>query len=430
VFAKRLVELGRAYPCFCSEKDLESIRERQEKLKQKTGYYGNYALCKNLKKEDVVNRVQNGDKWVLRADFGSYKENDRITWNDLVKGDMSLPAEINDPVILKSNGIPPYNLAHIVDDTLMRISHVLRGEEWLVSTAQHIQLFELCDIKNRPQYAHMPVICIEENGKKRKLSKRKDKEAIVQNFIDQGYPVLTLIEYLLTLYNTDFELWRIKNPTLHYTQFEFKTKKIGSNNPLFDWDKLNDISKNIISKMTCEEINKEVEKYFQNRLKVELATENVEKSGRGQRLCPNASATPSEGLTLGVKSCNVLDNFEKIKVMLSLDRETPKPRKDIVKYSDIPELYNYILEGVNFKRPKLTSEQQNVLKDYVNIYNNTDDRQQWFARIKERCEILEISPKDYTGAIRLAIAGRENTPCLYTIMQLLGVEETKRRLKA
>ncbi|KAI4453316.1 glutamate--trna ligase [Holotrichia oblita] len=407
VFGKRLVELGRAYPCFCTEDDLDNIRKQQETKKQKTGYYGEYAVCKNLTFDQIKQKIESGKSWVLRADFGTAGDT-RITWKDLVKGDMSAPTETNDPVIIKSNGIPPYNLAHIVDDTLMHISHVIRGEEWLVSTAQHIQLFNLFDLTH-PNYLHMPVICIEEDGNKRKLSKRKDREAVVENFLNDGYPVEALIEYLLTLYNTDFEIWRIQNPNSPYQEFKFTTEKIGSNSPLFDWKKLNDISKNIIAKKTCVQINEEVKNFFAKRTDEESKAINK--------------------------------NLDKVFAALAIDRETEKPRKDIVKYSDIYSLYSYLFDG-NFNVGELNRD---IIKAYADIYNPKDTKDEWFARIKQMCPGLgycdnikeyKQNPSAYKGhvgdvtqAIRLAVCGRENTPDLYAILKILGKETVLKRLK-
>ena len=396
IFAKKMVEDGIAYPCFCTSEQLDKIREAQEKTKQKTGYYGGYARCKDLTADQIKKNIAENRAFVIRANFSKWNENandevHRIHWVDLVKGNMSLPAEINDPVIIKSNGIPPYNLAHVVDDTLMRVTHVLRGEEWLVSVAQHLQLFDLCGIKNVPHYVHMPVICVQEGERKRKLSKRKDKEAIVENFLTAGYPVVALIEYLLTLYNTDFEMWRIANPNLPYTEFKFTTQKIGSNNPLFDLNKLDDISKKIIAKMTCAQINSEVKRFF--------ATQKITNS-----------------------------DLEKIYKVLAIDRETEKPRKDIVKYSDIPHLYSYILSGWDGATGASETE-KHIAHNYAKIYNHSDNKEQWFARIKEQSAKDGVAVKDYAGAIRLAITGRTNTPDLYTIMQIIGEAEVIKRLK-
>jgi glutamyl-tRNA synthetase len=425
-FAKRLVETGRAYPCFCTEDELDALRKKQESKKEKTGYYGEYARCKELSLADIKIKLEAGTPWALRfnTEYAGAPQEERITWHDLIKGEMSLPRERNNPVIIKSNGIPPYNFAHVVDDTLMRTSHVVRGEEWLVSTAEHIQLFRALDLQN-PHYAHPPVICVMEDGAKRKLSKRKDREAVAQNFLDAGYPATAVTEYLMTLYNTDFEMWRIANPAASNTEFTFKFEKIGSNSPLFDWNKLNDISKNVISRMSSDEINKEVTEYFK---------------------CAAKDESDNKALPDTYKV--ITENLNNLYAVLAIDRGTEKPRKDIIKYSDIPELYRYI-----FTDPDISAAgfgaltefwNREVLSAYADGYNPADIKDVWFEKIKSLCRSLGYadSMKEYkqnpgaykghigtvTQIIRFALTGRENTPDLYEICKILGREVVVRRL--
>jgi glutamyl-tRNA synthetase len=404
------VELGRAYPCFCNEEDIAKTRAKQEQKKQKTGYYGEYAACKDLTLTDVRENLSSGKKWALRLDT-SADEGRRISWKDCIKGDMTLPVEVNHPVVVKSNGIPPYNFAHVVDDTLMRTSHVIRGEEWLVSTAEHIQIFEALGLQH-PNYAHPPVICIDDNGNKRKLSKRKDKEAVAENFLRVGYPVEAVTEYLMTLYNTDFEMWRIKNPKAKNTEFAFTFERIGSNSPLFDWNKVNDISKNVIAKMSCMEVNREAKAFFEKTLRDGAAEEK-------------AAAE------------KVLGNFEKVCAVLAIDRETDKPRKDIVKYSDIVSLYDYI-----FSAPAVASN--DIAAAYAKVYKDTDTKEEWFDRVKalasglgyatsvkeykQAAETFRGHVGDVAQAIRQSVTGRDNTPDLYAILKILGKEEVTKRL--
>ena len=295
-----------------------------------------------------------------------------ITWTDLIKGEMKLPGLERDPVILKSNGYPPYNLAANVDDYLMGITHVLRGEEWLPSTAEHIQLRHALGF-GVPNYAHMPVLCVLEDGKKRKLSKRKDKQALAGYFIEQGYPKQAVIEYLLTVYNTDYELWRTDNPDKDWRDFPFRFEKIGSNSPLFDWDKLNDISKNIIAKMSCEQINAEVKKYF------------------GDKLTP--------------------EQYEKVFTLLAVERGTDRPRKDIAKFSEILTEFDFI-----FKPVKMTP----LLKKYAELVKSAKDKDQWFTACKDRAvEFGFKNVREFTQAVRLELTGREKSTDLYTISKLL-----------
>jgi glutamyl-tRNA synthetase len=415
VFARRLVQLGSAYPCFCSGEQLESLRKTQENKKQKTGYYGEYSVCKHLSIEQIKQNLVSNKPWVLRFDTDDV-DGTRIVWKDLIKGDMSLPAEVNNPVIIKANGIPPYNFAHVVDDTLMRVSHVTRSDEWLVSTAEHIQLFNALGLPH-PHYAHLPALCVEENGSKRKISKRKDKMALVGNFVDDGYPREAIIEYLLTLSNTNFELWRIKNPDLPFTAFNATLEKIGSNSPLFDWNKLNDISKNIIAKKTIKQIDSEVSEYFRHAKFLKT---------------PHAEI--------------VYENIGKVHAVLAIDRETPKPRKDIIKYGDIYELYSYL-----FNTPQNPEQQTHdvttvlaVLSAFLKTYNQTDTKEEWFAKIKQLCMPLGFaentkdykqSPESYRGhvgditqIIRIAITGKTNTPDLYEILKIIGKDEVLRRI--
>ena len=319
-----------------------------------------------------------------------------VVWNDLVKGEMKLPPLERDPVILKSTGIPPYNLAHVIDDLAMGTTHVLRGEEWLASTAEHVQIFEaIHGTRQMPwQYAHLPVICVidPETNNKRKLSKRKDKQALVDYFLDAGYPVDALIEYLLTIFNTDYELWRIANPTKPWRDFEFRFEKIGSNSPLFDWDKLNRISADMIAKLSCKEINAEVKKYF-NALR--------DKVGESTFNMANAHLI-EKGLTE--------KQYETVCTLLSVDRETERPRKDIAKYGDILTEFDYAFRPVKMSK---------LLETYVGLFTKKENRDEWFARVKEHCVAHGIKPRDYTQEIRKALTGREHSTDLYTITKVL-----------
>jgi glutamyl-tRNA synthetase len=378
-FAKFLVERGRAYPCFCTEEDLTKMREAQERRKQPTGYYGEYARCKNLPLEEIQKRIRAGEDWALRVILPAAA--DRVNFRDLIKGDMSLPAVINNPVILKSNGMPPYNLACAADDTLMNITHVLRGEEWLPSAAEHIQLYAALEIQP-PNFAHLPVICVLDNGNKRKLSKRKDRQALAQSFLDDGYPADALVEYLLTIFNTDYELWRGANPKKHWRDFHFRFEKIGSNSPLFDWDKLNDISKNIIADMSRRRVNRAVKHYFARRAAREPEFKHP---------------TP--------------DQMKKIFTLLAVDRGTDRPRKDIAKFSDILTEFDYLFWPV-----KMTP----MLEKYKQLLPRVRNRDAWFALVKEKApEFGFKNVREFTQAIRVALTGREHSTDLYTISKLL-----------
>ena len=302
-----------------------------------------------------------------------------IKWKDLVKGDMVLPPLQRDPVILKSNRIPPYNLAHVIDDEWMGTTHVVRGEEWLPSTAEHIQIYEaLHGTRETPwQYCHLPVISIIEDGNKRKLSKRKDKEAHVDHFLSEGYPTQALIEYLLTVYNTDYEVWRTSNPEKDWREFNFRFEKIGSSSPLFDWDKLNSISKNIIAKMSCEQINKEVKDYFDKYHVGEVSEKNLK------------------------------DIF----TLLAVDRGTERPRKDISKYGEILTEFDYVFRPVQ-KTP--------LIEKYITLLKSVNNVDDWFILMKAKAaEFGYKNVREFTQALRVALTGRERSTDLYTISKVL-----------
>jgi glutamyl-tRNA synthetase len=413
-FAKYMVENGAAYPCFCTAEELTSVREKQQKNNEKTGYYGKYAKCRGLPFDEVKKKIAAGEKWVLRADFskwdsGEGQETARIAWTDCVKGEMVLPAEINDPIILKSNGVPPYNFAHIVDDLLMGTTTVVRGEEYIVSTPQHIQLAAAIG-GHRYQYAHLPTISINDNGSKRKLSKRKDKMALALNLLAEGYPAAAITEYLLTLYNTDFEAWRTANPSADIGKFDFKIEKVGTNNPLFDTVKLSDISKNILAGKSCGEITAQFNEFYSLYKPFKLSA--AEKA--------------------------------RVEKMLCVERGGERARKDLIKFGDIPQLYDYMFDKFAVGRV-WTGKEKKVLAEYVKNYSADDGKEQWFAKVKQsaadnnfaldRAEYRQTPEKfsgtlaDFTEIIRVALTGRGSTPDLWSICKILGEKMIKNRLQ-
>jgi glutamyl-tRNA synthetase len=330
-------------------------------------------------KELVKKGLAYEDEGAIRIKFAGTDTDERITWKDLIKGDMSIPKTDRDAVILKSDGTPPYNLAHIIDDTLMGTTHVVRGEEWIPSTAEHIQIFNtlksigLID-REIWSYSHMPVLCIiGEDGNKRKLSKRKDKEALVDNFLADGYPIDALIEYILTIYNTDFELWRTANPKTPWREFNFRFEKIGSNSPLFDRAKLDSISYAMIANMTCKEINAAVKKFFGDKL--------TEKQ------------------------------YDAVCELLAVDRGTERPRKDIAKFADILTEFDYV-----FKPLKVTPQ----LKEYKEKFvDGVKTKEEWYEKVKAYCVESGKKMRDYTQEIRVALTGKERTTDLFTISKVL-----------
>ena len=419
-FAKHLVSIGRAFPCFCekSESKQDVLDRRNEQL-ENSDDIESHDVCRNLSLEQIEQNLKDGKPFALRLLSVGNSEN-TFEFEDLIKGKRTIRQNTKDIVLVKSNGIPPYGFAHLVDDTLMHTTIVVRGEEWFASLSAHLELFEAFGLK-APKYAHTPVICkLDENGNKRKLSKRKDPEADARYFVEQGYPKVALNEYLINLLNSDFELWRNQNPTLSYNDFDFDIKKIGSNNPMFDFDKLNDVSKNHISRLTAQQVY--------NGLS---AWANMYDNQFYNYLEANKDYAIS---------------------VLNIDRETPKPRKDIAKYSEVKNYYNYMFDCFN---PTSISDYEvdgldtNKIKEvcvaYTNVYNQSDDKQTWFNRIKEMADAIgycsdnklyKQNPSAYKGNvsdvcsfIRIAITGKKNSPDLYSICVCLGKDEVVNRLQ-
>ena len=414
-FAKKLVSEGLAYPCFCSEDALTAQREKQEAENITKGYYGEWAVCRNLSFEEIEENIKAGKPYVLRLRSNGSLDK-RITFDDMIKGKIEMPENNLDVVLLKTDGIPTYHFAHAVDDHLMRTTHVVRGDEWISSVPLHIQLFKACGFKV-PKYAHIAPIMKEENGGKRKLSKRKDPEAAVSYYNNEGYPMESVTEYLLTIANSNFEEWRKANSDAPISAFPFNLKKMSASGALFDLNKLTDISKNIISVMTADTV-----------LEKALAW---------------AKDFDEELYTL-------LDSDREFaKNIFSIDRGTAKPRKDIAKFSEIRNYVEYFYDDL-FKfdadlGDRLTPDSAaEIIEAYLKVFDGSDDKDTWFAKVKELCEPLGYTPNvkeykknpesfkghvgDVSTAIRLAITSRSNTPDLHAIIQLLGEDKVKERL--
>lgn len=416
-FAKELVRKGLAYPCFCTEADLTALRERQEAQSVNKGYYGKWAACRNLTFEAQSQAVKAGRPYTLRLRSPG-DESHRITFDDLVKGKIEMPENTQDIVLLKTDGIPTYHFAHAVDDHLMRTTHVVRGDEWIASVPVHLQLFKCCGFKP-VKYAHIAPIMKEENGGKRKLSKRKDPEAAVSYYIEQGYPKESVIEYLLTLANSNFEDWRRANKDAPQSDFPFNLKKMSASGALFDLQKLNDVSKNVISLMTADEVYQAATAWAQQYDEVLY------------RLL-----TANEAFAKGI---------------FRIDRGTAKPRKDIAKWSEVRDFVTYFYDALytpDYTLPdNLTpAAAAEILRAYLNVYDHTDGKDAWFARIKELCAPLGYTPNvkeykkdpqafrghvgDVSTVIRISVSSRRNTPDLHAIMQLLGEEKVISRMRA
>jgi len=415
-YAKQLVGKGLAYPCFCSDEVLDEIRGEQEAKNINKGYYGQWARCRNLTTQEQAAAVKEGKPFVLRL-RSSGDENRRISVEDLIKGKIEMPENNMDIVLLKSDGMPTYHFAHAVDDHLMRTTHVIRGDEWIASLPLHIELFKVCGFKV-PKFAHVSPLMKEDEGGKRKLSKRKDPEAAVSYFIERGFPEDSVLEYLLTLINSNFEEWRRANPGVPRSAFPFSFKKMSPSGALFDMPKFIDVSKNIIAAMTAEEV-------YEKALAWAAAYDRQ-----------------MHGLLAG--------NPEYAKKILRIDRGGEKPRKDIAQWSDVKKYVEYFYDELyvpDYALPDniAPADAAQVLRAYRTVFDAADDKDTWFARIKALCVSLGYTPNvkeykltperfkghvgDVSTVIRLAVTSRRNTPDLHAIMQLLGGERVFQRLE-
>lgn len=416
-YVKSLVEQGLAYPCFCSEEQREAARAAQEANKDRTGYYGKYAVCRLIDTADAIKRIQAGESYVVRLRSPG-DESRRIKFTDMIKGTIEMPENDEDLVLLKSDGIPTYHFAHAVDDHLMRTTHVIRGDEWISSVPKHLQLFQLLGFK-APKYAHVSPIMKEDNGGKRKLSKRKDPEAAMHYYAEQGYPKESVLEYLMTVANSDFEDWRRCNADADRSKFPFNLKKMSVSGALFDMQKLNDVSKNVISRMTAKEVLDNV-----------LAWAKVYDTAFAARL--ENDLTFAEGI-------------------FDIDRGGAKPRKDLAKWSDASAYAAYFFDETFSPVDALpdtisTADAAAILNAYKAVYDPAADKQAWFDTVKSICENLGFSPDvkaykqnpdafkghvgDVSTVLRIAVTGRRNTPDLCAIMQLLGKERVFARFDA
>lgn len=416
-FIKRLIEIGRAYPCFCKKEELDSMRKRQEERKKRTGYYGVYAKCKKLSVEEQIERIKNGEPYVIRFRSKGNFDN-KIPFVDLGKGKLSLSENDIDDVIMKSdNMLPTYHFAHVVDDHLMRTTHVVRGEEWLPSVTKHIEMFEAFGFK-APTYIHTPLLIKKDGNNVRKISKRKDPEASMSYYDQEGYPKLAVIESLMTIINSNYEEWHTANPDKKYTDFIYNPDKMSSSGALYDLMKLDDISKNMISKMPKEEVYKESYEW---------------------------ASKYSQSLK------DIIDkDVEYYKGILNIEREQKNPRKDIAKYSDIESLIWYMYDELFnpdvYEWGKVTdpSEISKILKTYMDKYY-TEDKDEWFNQVKLLADELgyasnmkeyKKNPDDFKGnvadiatVIRVALTSKSQTPDLYEILKLFGRDRVIKRFE-
>ena len=420
-FIKHLIEIGRAYPCFCKKETLEELRVMQEHKKQRTGYYGKYAKCRNLSVDEMCEKIKSGEEYVIRFKSMGDFEN-KFKFHDEVKGDLELSCNDEDFVIMKSdNLLPTYHFAHLVDDYLMHTTHIVRGEEWLSSVPKHVELFETFGFP-LPKYIHTPLIIKKEENSIRKISKRKDPEATMTYYSENGYPKEAVIESLMTIINSNYEEWHTANPDKTYLDFTYNPEKMSSSGALYDLEKLNSLSKDIISKKTAKEVCDE---------SYEWACDYSE--------------------TLKSMIDKDRDYYTSI---LNIEREQEKPRKDIVNYSMIESLIWYMYDDLfvnkdrEYEWKNITDKEEikNILNLYFDkYYDSNDDKDTWFNKVKEMCDELgyasnikdyKQAPEKYKGnvadistVIRVAITSKSNTPDLYEIMRLLGLDRIKERIK-
>ncbi|MDY6011725.1 glutamate--tRNA ligase [Clostridium sp.] len=417
-FAKKLVEDGLAYPCFCTPEELNEIREKQMAEKITPGYYGEYAVYRNFPVEEAIKKIENGEEYIVRLKSPGKEEN-RVEFHDLIKGDVSFPENVQDIVIIKSDGLPTYHFAHAIDDALMHTTDVIRGEEWLSSLPIHLQLFDVLGF-DRPNYAHVPTIMKSENGSKRKLSKRKDPESAVSYYREEGYPAISVIEYLLNIINSTFEDWRTENPDADYHEFPVSLDKMSKSGALFDIVKLHDVSKNVICKMKAPVVYD----YY----------------------VAWAKDFDKEMFDLVTK------NEAMMKEVFNIDKEGPKPRKDFGKWNEVREKIFYFFDELfnletseNVELPKTLNleDAKSIIESYAKVYNFNTDQETWFEELKALAielgyatnrkeyksnpENFKGMVSDVAGAVRAALTHRTNTPDLYTIMQIMGEEKVRDR---
>ena len=417
VFAKDLVARGLAYPCFLTKEELENIRTEQEAQKVLPGCYGKWSKYRDCDIDTVKALIDAGKPYVLRLRSPG-KEGGRITFTDVIKGKLEMDENYVDQVLLKSDGIPTYHFAHAVDDHLMRVTHVVRGEEWLSSLPLHLQLFRVLNFK-APKYLHISLLMKQDGGSKRKLSKRHDPEAALTYYRQQGYPVRSVREYVMTLLNSNYEEWRMQNPTLPLEDFKFTTAKMAHSGSLFDLQKLDDVSKNTICAMTADEVTDEV----------------------------IAWAKDFDSELYGLMS----KDRSYTKRIFEIGRNDPKPRKDIAKWSEVRDYADFFFDSLfrikeQFPENMSCADIKEILTRYKDIYNESDDSQQWFERIRELALKLGYAqkPKDYKSnpelykghvgdismVLRVAVTGKTKSPDLYSVMQIIGAKRVIERIES
>ena len=418
-YAKYLLEQGKAYPCFATPEELEEMRTKQEAAKIRPGYYGVWAKYRNLTLEEAADKIKNGDPYIIRLKSPG-REDRKIKHHDVIKGNVDFPENDQDIVIIKADGLPTYHFAHAVDDHLMGTTHVIRGDEWLSSVPLHLQLFQMLEFK-APKYAHIAPIMKEDDGGKRKLSKRKDPEAAVSYYTEIGVPKEAVTEYLLNIANSNFELWRKQNQNASVDEFELQLNKMSVSGALFDIVKILDIAKTVISKYTAEAIYEEASNW------AKIYDEELYK---------------------------LLEDKEYALKVFGIERGNAKPRKDIAKWSDVKENIEYMYDDEFYGKERTYEYQKVVDKELINkiitlymekYYNENDDKQAWFDKIKDLAEEVGFArevkewkkePEKWPGhvgdistVLRVALTSKSNTPDMYEIMKVLGKERIFKRFE-
>ena len=415
-FAKKLIIEDKAYPCFCSKDDIEHIKEVQAKNKEQLGYYGRWAKCRKLTMEDVIEKINNGEKYIIRLKSRG-NPNHRIKFRDEIIGKMEIPQNNQDIIIIKSDGLPTYHFAHAVDDHLMRTTHVIRGEEWLSSLDRHIDLFENLGFE-LPKYAHVSTLMVDDNGTRRKISKRKDPWADVNYFHKQGIPNEALVLYMATITNSNFEMWMNQNKDKSYKDFEFSFNKMPKGGTMYDYDKIINISKNYISTLKAEDVYNRALDY---------------------------------ALEYDKELYDLLIKYKDYSIdVFNIEREQKKPRKDIATWGDVREqvwyMYDELYKPDHYEWQKVTDKDEikSIVSSYLEKYDVNDDKDTWFNKMKEAAtsfgfagemKLYKENPDNYKGSIadfstilRVTLTSKSNTPDLYEIMRLLGKKRMEKRL--
>ncbi len=428
-FVKQLISEGKAYPCFLTEEEISEIRTKQEREKKTPGIYGKYAPCRDWDLEKIKSALEEGKPYVIRLKSAGTPSDDckvgdngelvvkKIHVEDGVRGTLSMPENFMDTVILKATGIPTYHFAHVIDDHLMRTTHVVRGAEWLSSLPIHVELFEKLGWEP-PIYCHTAQLMkLDEEGNKRKLSKREDPELSLDYYRNQGYHPAAVREYLLTILNSNFEEWRMENQEASIDEFKFTMEKMSSSGALFDLNKLNDISKDVLLGISAEDIYE-----FLNSWSNEFAPEFVD----------------------------MFSDKEYMLKIIDLGRDEKKPRKDLVYARQIVDFVSYFFDShfeIKDVIPQEISkeDEKEILERYLTTYNHEDDQSQWFDKVREiavdmgyagKPKDYKKHPEDYKGhvghvstVIRIALMGRTQSPDIWAIQQILGEDKVKSRIK-